>query len=68
MTVPKNPKIVHIIHVDRLPWLGDEAVENDWLRETHATLDGQVPMDLLLEGSMENLLLVKEYVETATRW
>ena len=46
----------------------DEAVENKWLREPHKLLDGKAPMDLLLEGSMENLLLVKEYVEVATGW
>ena len=43
----------------------DERVENDWLREPHDALDGQKPMDIMLEGSMENLLLVKEYVEAA---
>ena len=43
----------------------DEKVENDWLREPHDALDGQKPMDVMLEGSMENLLLVKEYVEAA---
>ena len=43
----------------------DVEVENEWLRESHETLNGQIPMDLLLEGSMENLLLVKEYVEVA---
>lgn len=43
----------------------DEKVENDWLREPHDALDGQRPMDVMLEGSMENLLLVKEYVEEA---
>lgn len=49
-------------------WLRDEAAENKRLREAHAALDGQVPMELLLEGSMENMLLVKEYVEAATGW
>ena len=43
----------------------DEEVENEWLREPHDALDGLNPMTLLLEGSMENLLLVKEYVEAA---
>ena len=43
----------------------DEEVENEWLREPHDALDGQDPMALLIEGSMENLLLVKEYVEAA---
>lgn len=49
-------------------WFQDETVENEWLREPQDLLDGKVPMDLLLEGSMENLLLVKEYVEAATGW
>ena len=44
---------------------GDKNVENEWLRERHEMLDDKAPMDLLLEGSMENLLLVKEYVEAA---
>lgn len=44
---------------------GDEDVENEWLRERHEMLDDKAPMDLLREGSMENLLLVKEYVEAA---
>ena len=43
-----------------------EEVENEWLREPHAMLDNQVPMHLLLEGSMENLLLVKEYVDVVS--
>lgn len=41
----------------------DEAVENEWLREPHPALDDRTPMALLLEGAMENLLIVKEYVE-----
>ena len=49
-------------------WLRNEAIENEWLREPQKLLDGKVPMELLLEGSMENLLLVKEYVEAATGW
>ena len=43
----------------------DEDVENQWLREPHTMLNGSSPMDLMLEGSMENLLLVREYVEAA---
>ncbi|MFZ0258021.1 MAG: MbcA/ParS/Xre antitoxin family protein [Gammaproteobacteria bacterium] len=41
----------------------DQSVENDWLREPQDILNGETPMNLMLEGSMENLLLVKEYVE-----
>lgn len=40
-------------------------VENAWLRESHPLLNEQKPLDLLLEGSMENLLLVRDYVELA---
>lgn len=49
-------------------WFRNETVENEWLREPQKLLDGKVPMELLLEGSMENLLLVKEYVQAATGW
>ncbi len=41
----------------------DLKTENDWLRERQPLLDGKVPMTLLLDGSMENILLVKEYVD-----
>ena len=40
-----------------------EDVENEWLREPRALLGERTPMELLREGSMANLLLVKEYVE-----
>ena len=43
----------------------DLDVENEWLREPHTLLDGQEPLTLLLGGSMEDLLLVKEYVDVA---
>ena len=46
-------------------WLRNDAVENEWLREPHSLLDDQSPMDLLKEGSMENLFLVREYVGVA---
>ena len=42
----------------------DLDVENDWLREPHEMLDRQTPMSLLLGGSMEDLLLIREYVDT----
>ena len=49
-------------------WFRDEQAENEWLREPQEPLDGEVPMSLLLEGPMGNLLLVKEYIEAATGW
>lgn len=42
----------------------DLETENDWLRETQPLLDGQTPMNLLLGGSMEDILLVREYVDS----
>ena len=46
----------------------DHEVENTWLRAPQQMLDDKVPMDLLLEGSMENLWLVQEFVEAAAGW
>ena len=43
----------------------DEDVENAWLREAHAMLNDQVPMELLLGGTMENILLVRDFVDVA---
>ena len=43
----------------------DLEVENDWLREPHAMLDDRSPLSLLVGGSMEDLLLAKEYVDAA---
>ncbi len=42
----------------------DLDVENEWLREPHSLLHGQSPLALLSNGSVEDLLLVKEYVDT----
>lgn len=58
-------RIVHLFQIRKLlsALFQNETVENEWLREPHETLNGKKPMDLLLEGSMENLLLVREYVE-----
>ena len=45
----------------------DLEVENEWLREKRASLEGKTPMSLLLGGSMEDLLWVRECVEVAGR-
>ena len=60
-------RIVYLFHIRKTLsalFLSEED-ENKWLRKPHAALEGQTPMQRLLEGSMENLLLVKEYVEAA---
>lgn len=41
----------------------DIDVENEWLREKHTDLNNNSPLELLLSGSMENILLIKEFVE-----
>ena len=60
-------RIVHLFQIRKTlsALFRDEVVENQWLREPHGMLDESTPMELMLEGSMENLLLVREYVETA---
>ncbi len=60
-------RIVHLYRIRKIlsALFRDEQVENEWLREPHEMLNERSPMDLMLDGSMENLLLVKEYVEAA---
>ena len=60
-------RIAHLFHIRRTlsALFRDLDVENDWLREPHTLLDEQEPLKLLLGGSMEDLLLVKEYVDAA---
>lgn len=41
----------------------DEVTERDWLREERVELGGKNPLSILLEGSMENVLIVKQFVE-----
>ena len=42
----------------------DLETENAWLREPHEKLDGKSPISLLLSGSMESLLVARDYVDT----
>lgn len=60
-------RIAHLFHIrsSLSALFRDLDVENDWLRESHSLLDGESPMTLLLGGSMEALLLVREYVDAA---
>ncbi len=60
-------RIAHLFHIRRTlsALFRNLDVENEWLREPHILLDGQEPLKLLLGGSMEDLLLVKEYVDAA---
>ena len=60
-------RIAHLFYIRRALWslFRDLDVENEWLREQHSMLKGSSPLSLMLEGSMENLLLAREYVESA---
>lgn len=41
----------------------DSAVEIQWLRTVEQELDGKAPMELILSGSITDLLFVKEFVD-----
>ena len=43
--------------------LRDIEAESTWLREVKPSLNGSRPLDLILHGSMEKLLTVRQYVE-----
>ena len=60
-------RIAHLFHIRATlsSLFRDLEVENEWLRERHPLLDERKPLKLLLGGSMEDLLLVKEYVDAA---
>ena len=60
-------RIAHLFHIRATlaSLFRDLDVENEWLREPHPLLDKREPLKLLLGGSMEDLLLVKEYVDAA---
>ena len=60
-------RIAHLFCIRRALWslFRDLDVENDWLREQHHMLNEKSPLSLMLEGSMEGLLLAREYVDSA---
>ena len=60
-------RIAHLFEIRRIlsSLFRDIDVENEWLRESNSLLDSKTPLSLMLEGSMENLLLVREYIESA---
>lgn len=60
-------RIAHLFCIRRTLWslLRNLDVENDWLRERHSMLNGKSPLSLIIEGSIEDLLLAREYVDSA---
>ena len=59
-------RISHLFWIRRTLWslFRDIQTENDWLRERHSMLDDRSPLSLVVDGSMEDLLLAREYVDT----
>ena len=59
-------RISHLYWIRRTLWslFRDIQTENDWLRERHSMLDDRSPLSLVVGGSMEDLLLAREYVDT----
>lgn len=62
-----NDRIAHLFRIrETLDSLFRNLdVENQWLREPHSSLDGKSPLSLLLGGSMEDILLTRDYVDAA---
>lgn len=62
-----NDRIAHLFRIrETLDSLfRDLEAENKWLREPHAFLEGRSPLSLLLGGSMEDILMTREYVDAA---
>ena len=60
-------RISHLFWIRKTLWslFRDIETENQWLREPHSMLDERSPLSLLVSGSMEDLLLAREYVEAA---
>lgn len=60
-------RIAHLFHIrETLDSLfRDLDAENTWLREPQALLNGKSPLSLLLGGSMEDILLTRDYVDAA---
>ena len=62
-----NDRIAHLLFIRETlhSLFRDLKEENKWLREPHVLLDDRSPLALLLGGSMEDLLLTREYVDAA---
>ena len=60
-------RIAHLFIIRRTLWslFRDLDVENDSLRDQYAMLNGKSPMSLIVGGSIEDLLLAREFVEAA---
>ena len=51
------------IHDGLFSLFQDEEAERAWIYGGKQDLEGKSPLEIMLEGSMENILLIKQYVE-----
>jgi len=60
-------RLSHLFRIRKTLWslFRDLDTENAWLREPHVLLNDRSPLSLLVGGSMEDLLLAREYVDAA---
>lgn len=65
-TRDEQDRIVELFQIRKIlhALFRNESIENAWLREPNEALENNVPLNLLLEGSMENLLRIRQFVET----
>ena len=63
-----KPRIANLLYIRKSLWIffQDLEVENDWLREPQEMLNERMPLSLLKSGSMEDLQLLREYVDAMT--
>jgi transcriptional regulator with XRE-family HTH domain len=58
-------RVRHLLHIREAlhSLFRDTDAEREWLREPRPELNGQSPLSLLVEGSMENFLVVSQFVQ-----
>ena len=58
-------RISHLFWIRKTLWtlLRDLETENEWLKEPHSMLDDRSPVSLPVDGSMEDILLAREYAD-----
>lgn len=63
-----KPRVANLLYIRKSLWVffQDLEVENDWLREPQEMLDERMPLSLLKSGSMEDLQLLREFVDAMT--
>lgn len=58
-------RITQLFRIRQMLWalFRDRDIENQWLRQPQNELNNSEPLNLLIEGSIENLLMVRQLVQ-----